>query len=1009
MTRNQRARRTLAQSVSTWAVASSALAAVLVSAPAMARTGGSRSPADPPAGTVPAADQQPAPTPTTTTTSSADGGEIVVTGSLIQRPNNTAVSPIVSVGEQTIKEAGTPNLQDVLNQFPSFTTGGNAATGGQGTGGRASINLHGLGTNRNLVLLDGRRLPVSDINGNVDINILPEAIVSSVDVITGGASAVYGSDAMSGVVNFKTVRSLDGVRVDLLNTISERGDAYRFNGSVAFGTHFLDDRGHVVAAFSYAKQDPVNGSTRPFFHDKTPSSFLGTGTFVPSATNAPSAAVEQAVFTRYGIAGARSPLLNLGFNTDGTLYVQTGAVNYRGPTDSNGYLIVAGNVRMPVGQQVDFYNGLKRKTAFLKAEYELAPSLTAYGQFMFVDLTVHTASGNSLTQFGTLTTVPLTNPFIPQDLRTILASRPNPGAPFTWNGRYVGVPYKNWDENYQIQQYLAGFRGNISPRWTFDVFASYDQTVHNQTLHYGVVKSRVQTLLNAPDGGNSICTGGFNPFGDTNFRSLSPACVAYITKDAFSPERLSQTQVQGQINGKLFDLGAGPAQIAFVADYRRNTYSFVPDSDLAAQNIEAVIASSAARGKISVKEAAAQIDLPLLADKPFFKELGVGAAVRVSDYSSSGRVTSYEGDARWRPVEALLFRGSYQRAVRAPNIGELFAPASGAQLVIGTPPGSLGDPCDVRSGARTGANGAQVAALCVAQGIPAAAVSTYTFPTTATGQTITGFRGLTPERATTYNAGFVFNAPRRGGALGDVSLSVDYYNINIKNVISTVPGLTVLSKCFNLDGSNTSYDVNNLYCKLIQRDAAGQLVTVSTPFLNLGGLKTDGVEAQVHWGVPIGVLGQSARLYVDSAVGWLHTYKVQLLPGTNFLNYTGISNGGAGTGAVPPRATPRWKALTTFGYRSDGGTLALRWRYQSKMRDVSAVLTPATAQVGIPSYSLWDLFGSIKVNSRFELRAGVNNLFDKGLPFVASSQNGTDTALYDPIGRSYYAGVRFGF
>lgn len=216
-----------------------------------------------------------------------DAREIVVTGSLIQRPNNTAVSPIVSVGEAALKETGQVNLQDALNQFPSFTTAGNANTGGQGTGGRASINLHGLGTNRNLVLLDGKRLPLSDINGNVDINILPESIMGGVDVITGGASAIYGSDAISGVVNFKTLRAFDGVRLDAQNSISERGDGYKFNGSLAFGTGFAEDRGHVIAAFSYAQQDAVNGSSRDFFFDKTPSSFIGTGTFVPSATNAP--------------------------------------------------------------------------------------------------------------------------------------------------------------------------------------------------------------------------------------------------------------------------------------------------------------------------------------------------------------------------------------------------------------------------------------------------------------------------------------------------------------------------------------------------------------------------------------------------------------------------------------------------------------------------------------------------------------------------------------------------
>ncbi|MBC2666143.1 TonB-dependent receptor [Novosphingobium flavum] len=950
--------------------------------------------------------------------------EIVVTGSLIQRPNNTAVSPIVTVGEAAIKESGTATLQDALNQMPSFTAGGNAATGGQGSGGRASINLHGLGTNRNLVLLDGRRLPVSDINGNVDINILPDAIIGGIDAITGGASAIYGSDAMSGVVNFKTIRSFNGIKMDVMNSISEKGDAYKFNGSLALGTSFADDRGHVIAAFSYAKQDPVLSGSRDFFLDKVPSSFIGYGAFVPSATNTPDATVLTNLFNAYGVAGARNPLAsNLGFNDDGTLFTQSGALNYKGYNGTNGYAVVGGNVRMPVGQQGNLLNALNRKTAFLKADYELAPSLTAYGQFMFVDLNVNTNSGGSLTQFTTLTTIPVTNPFIPNDLKTVLASRPNAAAPFAWSGRYVGVPWKNWDENYQVQQYMAGLKGEITSGWNFDVFASYDQSIHNQIMHNAVLKSRVQTLLNAADGGKSICAGGFNPFGNANALSLSPACQAYITKDTFSQERLSQTQVQGQVNGKLFDLGAGPAQIAVVADWRKNTYAFSPDSDMTAlsgwapgANVEAFTATIAVPEKsISVKELAGQIDVPLLADKPFFKELAIGAAARVSDYSVTGSVKSYEFDARWRPTDSLLFRGSYQRAVRAPNIGELYSPPSGSQLVIGTPPTSLGDPCDSRSTARIvngvpTANAAQVAALCVAQGVPSGAISTYQFPTTATGQTIAGSTSVTPETADTFNVGFVFNSPATSGFLSDFSVSVDYYNIKIKNVISAVPGLTVLSKCYNLDGSNPTYAASNAYCGLISRDSTtGQILTVSTPYQNLGGVKTDGIEAQVHWGTRAGFIGQSAKVYIDSAIGWLHSYKVQLLPGAAFLDYTGISVGGTNPGSVPSRATPRWRALTTFGVKSDVVGFGLRWRYQSAMKDVSSVLTPTNAQVGVPAYALWDLFGSVKVSKAFELRGGVTNLFNKSLPFVASSQNGTDTAQYDAIGRSFYIGAKLNF
>lgn len=943
--------------------------------------------------------------------------EIIVTGSLIRRPNNTAVSPIVTVDTGAIKEAGTVNLNDALNQVPSFTTSGNAATGGQGSGGRATISLHGLGPNRNLILLDGKRLPISDVNGNVDINIIPESIIGGIDVITGGASAVYGSDAMSGVVNFKTVRAFDGVRLDTQYNISERGDAGKFNASMAFGSKFDDDRGSVVAAFSYTDQQPMQGTARDFFKDKVPSSFIGTGTFVPSATNAPTAASIQSVFSNYGITGTRNPLLNLGFNNDGSLFVQTGAVNYRGANGTNGYAIIGGNVRMPVGQQLQVLNALDRKTAFIKADYDLTPDLTAYGQFLYVDLTVNTESGGSLTQFPTLTTIPVTNPFIPADLQPILASRANPTANFNWNGRYVGVPDKNWDENYNVQQYILGLKGDISDSWSFDVYASYDQSKHTQTMHNAVLKSQVQRLLSATDGGASLCAGGFNPFGDANARALSPACVSFITKNAISVEHLGQTQVQGQVNGELFDFGAGPAQIALLANYRKNTYSFSPDSDLTAfsgfapgGNIEGVVNTlPLAKTGVSVKEIAAQIDVPLISDKAFFKELAFGAAGRISDYSATGSVKSFEFDGRWRPVNELLIRGSYQRAVRAPNIGELYSPAQGTQLVIGTPPAALGDPCDVRSTARSGANASQVAALCVAQGVPSAAIGSYQFPTTATGQTVSGNLALTPETANTFNVGAVFNAPSGSGLFGDFSVSVDYYNIKIKNVISPVPGLSVLNKCYNLDGSNPTYDVANEYCQLVRRDGTGQITTVATPFLNLGAVETDGVEAQIHWGLPARFLSESGKVYVDSAIGWLNNYSVQLLPGANFLDYTGISSGGAQPNSVPPRVTPKWKALTTFGYKSDVVGMGLRWRYQGAVKDASFVLTPNNVQVGVKAYNIFDLFGTVKINDKMEFRAGVNNLMDKGLPFVASSQISTDPALYDLIGRSYYMGLKLGF
>ncbi len=933
-----------------------------------------------------------------------DSKEIVVTGSLIRRPNNTSVSPIVTVSNEIVKQAGTVDIEATLNQFPGFTPAGTAGTGGQGTGGRATVSLHGLGSNRNLVLLDGKRLPISDISGNVDINILPESIIGNVDVITGGASAVYGSDAMSGVVNFKTITAFDGIKADVQLGDATRGDFRKFNSSLTFGTKFADDRGHFLFSLGYTNRQALPGANREFFADKVPSSFIGTGTYVPDANNLPSQAVLNGLFTGYGITSSIGRTLNLGFNDNGSLFTQTGALNYLGPR-SNGYAIIGGNVRMPVGPQGDILNSLKRKTAFAKFDFDLTNNLTAYGQFMYVDSTVRTESGGSLTQLGKLTTIPVTNPFIPADLKALLASRANPAANFLWNGRYVGIPDKAFNENYIIQQYMVGLKGDISSSWNFDVFASYDQSAHNQDNNPNVLKSRVQSLLDAADGGNSICAGGFNPFGIINSTKISAACQAYMTKTASSKENVSQTQIQAQVNGTVFELPAGPVQLALLGSYRRNTYSYVPDSDLVAGNIEAVIASAAVpKSEINVKEFAAQIDVPLLKDKPFFQELAIGGAARVSDYNTSGSVTSYEADMRWRPVDSLLFRGSYQRAVRAPNIQELFSPATGVQVVLGTPPGALGDPCDVRSSARTGANGAAVRTLCIAQGIPQVAIDAYQFPTTATGGVLSGNLALTPEKATTYNFGGIFNSRSSSPWLSDLSLSVDYYNIKIRNVIGTVPGLTSLSKCYNLDGSNPTYSNSNIFCQQLSRNGQGQLDLISQKFLNLGALDTDGIEVQFNWGVKLAAMGigqGSGKVYVNSSIGWLNHYKRQTLPGSVVQDFGGTSANGL--------SLPKWKTLTTFGYRSDVVGLGLRWRYQGAQKDVSAVTTPLNPAIGVNPYSLFDLFGSVKVTKNFELRGGVTNLLDAGLRIVSNSQVLTDVAVYDPVGRSFYIGLKVGF
>ena len=921
--------------------------------------------------------------------------EVIVTGSLIRSPNQTSSSPIVSAGMDDLKRAGDVSLIANLNQMPQFNAQSGVFSGGQGTGGHVTINLRGLGSNRNLVLLDGRRLPLSDINGNVDTNAIPEASISTVDVITGGASAVYGSDAMSGVVNFLSASYFDGIKADIQYGNSSRGDVEKASATLSLGSSFASDRGRVLLSLGYTDREGMYGSERSFFEFVTPSSFIGQGTFVPSAANLPNATVVNNLFASYGSATPVSNTLNLGFNDDGTLFTQTGAKNYKGPTD-DGYAVLAGNVRMPVGPQFLLVSPTDRKSVLTKFEFDVADALTLYGQLMYVDSNVYTESGSSLTQFGTLTTVPVTNPFIPANLATLLASRPTPGAAFTWNGRYVGVPYKGWDEQYTTTQYILGGKGDLPMGdWSYDLYASFDSTDHDQTMHHAVLKNRVQALLNAADGGNSICAGGFNPFGLGHSSSISQQCLDYMTTKASSTEYLDQTVVQGTIQGTLFKLPAGDVKMALLGDWRKNTYEYNPNSDLAAQNIEAVLASLPADGDIDVSEVAAQFEIPLL------DSLTMGAAYRFSDYSTAGGVDAYEGDLKWRPMDSLLFRTGYQRAVRAPSIGELFAAAVGSQVAFGTPPSAIGDPCDVRSSARTGAGGASVRQLCLQQGIPAAVINTYVFPTTATAGVLSGNPELAPETANTYNIGVQWSSKSESELMGEMSVSLDYYNIEIDDVISVVPGLTTLSKCYNLDGSNPGYDNANPFCQLLHRDANGLLQLIETPYLNLGKLATAGIDLDFNWRPTLNSMGMNVagNMYLRTNVSYTDSFEIQTIKGDPTIDYVHTISVG--------NSHPRWKAMTDIGYQNEAFTVGLRWRYLEEMDDVTVITTPATPQAGAEKYNTYDLYGTFSPTEKITIRAGVSNLTDELAVRVSSSQWSTDPALYDPTGRQWYLGVSF--
>jgi iron complex outermembrane receptor protein len=931
----------------------------------------------------------------------AEVQEIVVTGSRIARTDFTSTSPMVTYGQEAIAQTGTINVEQALNQLPQFVQGQTSSTvGAVALAGRASLNLRGLGETRNLVLLDGRRLPLSNANAVVDVNLIPQFILEGIETITGGASAVYGSDAMSGVVNFKAKKDFTGLQLDARSGMSEQGDGNTTDVGITAGFPMADGRGNVLMSAGYTDRDVLWGRDRDFYQLGVLSSFIGTGTYVPSPTNLPQQSVVNTVFGAYGVApGTVLNSRSLGFNDNGSLFGQIGVVNYRGPTD--GYFSTVGNtVRQPVTYQEFVINPMKRKSFFGTFDFKINDAVESYGQFLYNKTTATGQVGWSPTLF-VVPTVPVTNPFIPADLRTVLASRPTPGADFTLNHRFMALDTREFPTDFTTAQYIVGFRGELPFKdWRWDIYGSYDNTDVVETQDKAILNSRMRNLLYAADGGASICAGGFNPFGLANSNGISADCRAYLEAETHDYTQLSQTIFEANLTGALFPMPAGDLRFAMTLGSRENDFEFDPDPSRRNQDIIGTLQTFAADGSTSVKEVALEFLVPLLADKSFAKRLELDLGVRSSDYDTAGRVETYKADGMWEPFEGFTLRGGFEHAIRAPNIGELFNQV-GAQAQIGSPPGQ-GDPCDVRSTARTGPNGTAVRNLCIATGVPGAIVDTYQYTTVAIGVINSGNQDLTPEEADTLTLGFVFEPKFDAAFVKDLSLSVDYYDIDISNVIAPISGGTALSKCYNLDGTNASYDASNTYCAALRRNGTtGGVDTVAAPYLNLGGLRTSGIDAQIDWKMPVG----PGSLDLNILANFTNSYEVQLLAGSVWQEFAGTIDG-TQNGGIP---VPDWKTLTSLTYRLPSFEGGVRWRHLPGMDDVTSVTRPASPAAGVAAYDLFDVTLAYRFSDKILIRGGANNVLDEEPPIVGGTIGQTQPGTYDILGRYYYLGLTLGF
>lgn len=950
-------------------------------------------------------------------------GDVVITGSRIVRKDYVATSPIVTVTAEDFQATGAVTIDALINDLPQFVPSINQTSNNPSNGGQANINLRGLGTQRTLVLMNGRRVIPSNSSGAVDINILPTPLIRNVEVISGGASAAYGSDALAGVANFILDDKFSGVQFDAQYGVTDRDDGATESYSVTLGGAIADGRGNAVLSLGRSTRAFIYNADREFSRISGPSGTSPLGSTVFDSTNLPNQAFVNSYFGTPSVCptptNAAAPCISntgaFGFNNSGSLfsYVQTRNFESPGGIDYDGFANPGvGSWVYNTGALNYLQLPLDRWNAYASVNYELTPAAEVYANLLFTQYEAAQELAATPAASTTGFRVPVTNPFITPTLRSFLNARALPNNSFRLDKRFTEVGGRRSTEDYTVYQGTFGIRGDLVGLrdWTYDVYGQFGRMERVTVQTGNISRSSVQTLLDAADGGASLCAGGFDFFGESN---LSPACIAYISRTSQNVTEQDQQVVEASLQGSLLDLPAGDLRFAAGIGYREDSFAFRPDASLSRINpvvtradggttggseIAGFNPSQALAGSTNSLEYFAEFLVPLISNVPMIQQLDLTLGYRYADYSTVGGVQAYRADLDWEINDFLRARGGISRSVRAPSIGELFAPLNTSFPSIGAPSltGLSGDPCDIRSSYRNGPNAAQVRALCLAQGIAPAAIDSYQY----TNNQVPGFTGGNPdlfeETSDSFTVGLVARSPFASPWLSGFSASLDYYDISIEDVIGSIGAASQLQGCFNAQGQNTTYAASNGFCALFQRDPlSGSVINARELNANLATLNTSGVDAQFDWNLALVELGMPdwGSLSFNVVLGWLENFSRQDVAGAPIIQREGTID------SVFGNTFPEWKSLASVNWRNGDFGLGARWRHVGEMTQFGT-----TNEISAKEY--FDLNASWKLTESVSLRANVNNVTDEQ-PVVYSPgvQANTDPSTYDTLGRRYSIGI----
>ncbi len=977
--------------------------------------------------------------------------EVVVTGSRIARKSVYDIpNPITQLSPTDLGLTGQVNVEEALSENPQFvgaTNGG--AQSNVVPGGDAFINLRGLGENRTLVLVNGRRFTTELVGTDMitDTNTIPQALIKRVDVVTGGSSAVYGSDAIAGVVNFVMRQHFQGVELDGHVNFDQMTATPTDSFDITAGSDFDDHRGNIAVSLDYLDRGSISrdqvGYARPALGDGcvTPGSYSDSGPGTPVAGNPSGQACLNAGGVMGLVAGGSSDIPDGRFVPIGSALLPGGsnaALNSAyaaaglGGMGSFGWTFNnAGTAPRPALNPQDLYNlslvnymqvPQKRWMINSFGHFEFAPRVTGYTEFNFSDNQVTALLAPSNADGTFLYNVD--NPYLGPQMQALLGqfaaaqttticssldssicAAPGSGLVALSSGRRFAETGDRINvSDREAWRFLGGLRGrlgNLTEHYftglSYDVYFMDTQT--NETDHQSgaIAKSALQESLLSVNGAPPVC----DIFGAT----IDSACASAIAIQSTNITTTRMRDAAATLTGTAAHLWAGPMQFVLGAEHRYTFAEFTPDFFLSTGDVAGFNAARPTAGSESVSEGFGELQIPVLKDLPAVKALSLDGAFRYSDYDLKGvgGVWTYSAGALWRVTPDIRFRGQYQHAIRAPNVGELY----GGQTTAFT---TVNDPCASKGTEQTPA----VTAVCEAQGVKPTDVFTAGIqPNPYIANTAGGSPTLSPETSNTVTFGTVLT-PR---FFPNLSVSIDWYRIDVSGAIEQLSGGIggVLNSCYY-----TIQSASSAYCQAIQRDPnTGQIINVNVGEANAGALKTEGVDLGGNWGHGLGwgLFGHHSSVHVTTDWTWVSQFTlvpIQALP----------SDKEECVGAYGPTCgepIPSIKGVTRVAWTNGPVTLTAGWRFINSVT-IDKYLLPQRSGGTVPALdtltnpvlptaNYLDLGAAWNVTDNLQVDGGVNNVLGWGPPIVGSSAGYGNTwpATYDPYGQTFYFDFKASF